>query len=274
MTLRNKIWRFKAGLKFYIKSKTIYSIHSKFLFKLLLEVFEERKNYYDFADIEAIRHQYLANDKVLNINDLGAGSLNNTRNKTVQEVARVSASTATKGQALFNLARLANPSQILEFGTNLGIGSLYLSRGAKSASMTTLEGDFSLHQISQATFKDLKAPINAIHTSFENYLSSDIKLDDFDLVYIDGNHQYDFTTALFDKLNVMTGKQRLLIFDDIYWNQEMYKAWQYIINKVQNAYTIETLSLGIVIMGPHILNKQHFNFIRKKFKPIQIPFFG
>ena len=149
--------RFYWGLKFYFKSKTQRKIESPYLSKFLKYATDVDKNYYDFIPVEQIRTSYNYDNKELEINDLGAGTSTNTprisstnKTRTIAEISKKSSSYKSKARLLFNLTRWFKPAQILELGTNLGIGTSYLQLGYKKASVTTLEGDKMLHALSQA----------------------------------------------------------------------------------------------------------------------------
>ena len=62
-------------LKYRIKAKTKYDIHSPFVFELITKVFYNKKSDNEIRSIEAIRKQLLKNKTIVTFEEMGAGSL-------------------------------------------------------------------------------------------------------------------------------------------------------------------------------------------------------
>lgn len=51
---------------------------------------------------------------------------------------------------------------------------------------------------------------------------------DFDLLFIDGNHQKEPTIMYFNELKKSMSSKAIFVFDDINYSEEMKEAWNYI----------------------------------------------
>ncbi|NNE13954.1 MAG: class I SAM-dependent methyltransferase, partial [Saprospiraceae bacterium] len=211
-----------------------------------------------------------------NIQDHGAGSQKLSKVKTVSQIAKVSSSSKIKGELLYKLSHYFNPDSVLEFGTNLGIGTSYIHLGNPKAQITTVEGDPTLAEIANKNFNTLSnSNITVINDHFDNYLeSASPTIRNFPFIFIDGNHTYEATVSYFEKLSNPTLENQVLIFDDIYWNKEMTRAWKDIQKKVTNGFCIDLYSIGIIVHSNKADNVTNCSFINKKWKPLSFGFWG
>ena len=273
--------RIKEYLKFYKKADTIYNIHSPVVFEFMLDVFDTKKEYYIFKQIEADRNSLLLNHTELDITDYGAGSATNKKPKnraykrTVSNIAQNVVSNELKCRLLFNLVNKYQPKTIIELGTSLGISTLYLSYASINAKIYTIEGDKSIFTVANNLFqKHHLKNIQNFHSTFDDCLPKILEQIQFiDLVYIDGNHSYDATIKYFQQLKQKCNTNSILVFDDIYWSEGMKKAWEEIKQDNDVKFTIDTFHLGFVYFD-EIMPKQHFKVIEYWKKPFRIGLWG
>jgi len=79
----------------------------------------------------------------------------------------------------------------------------------------------------------------------------------FDLIYIDGNHQKEATINYFHSLLKYTNNDSLIIFDDIHWSKGMTEAWETIVQDTNVTLSIDTFYWGFVFFRKE-QEKQHF----------------
>ncbi|RKX17359.1 MAG: class I SAM-dependent methyltransferase, partial [Candidatus Zixiibacteriota bacterium] len=79
----------------------------------------------------------------------------------------------------------------------------------------------------------------------------------FDFVFIDGNHRYNATLDYFKKLKILTHSNSILVFDDIHWSSDMQQAWQTITADKSVTLSLDIFQFGIVFFKKE-LSKQHF----------------
>jgi predicted O-methyltransferase YrrM len=78
-----------------------------------------------------------------------------------------------------------------------------------------------------------------------------------DLVFFDGNHRYQPTMNYFNLCLKKANENSVFVFDDIYWSNEMTKAWEEIKNHKDVTVTIDLFSVGLVFFRTQQA-KQHF----------------
>lgn len=266
----------KNFLRFYWEAKTMYNVHSPFLYDFLSTTFDLSKSYYEFYNIELIRSQLIKNNKVLNIKDLGAGSTKQKQNRTISDLAKSSTSNEDKCKLLHNICLYFQPKNILELGTNLGIASCYLHVACKGATMHTVEGDKGISEIAYSGFNTLGyKDINLFNLPFEKYLrKAESFVEHVDLAYIDGNHRGDATIRYFNEIADNQVQKKCIILDDIYWSEDMYEAWQRIKSTIKNGYTIDFYKMAVVVLDPSFTDVKHVKYIPWKYKPFSLGVFG
>lgn len=191
----------------------------------------------------------------IEVEDLGAGSrVSKGKQRKVADIARAAAITPKAGQLLFRIAQFYKPKTMLELGTSLGIGSIYLANGMLNGQLYTIEGSPKVADIAQHNFKNLKETnITSLVGSFDDHLPNLLgKLKQVDLAFIDGNHRKEPTLRYFRQIKEYCTADSILIFDDIHWSNEMYSAWQEIQSDQDVTVSLDLFRLGIVFFRKDI----------------------
>lgn len=236
-------------------------MHSPFVFQFILDVLNNRSGYHPPGEIEAVRKKLLADNRLLDIEDLGAGSRTSaTKQRSVQQLAASALKPKKYAQVFFRLAKHYRPARIIELGTSLGITTSYLACANPSSTITTIEGSTAVASIAKENFDYLQLQnIHLLQGNFDDLLPSAIhQLPSIDLAYIDGNHRYQPTINYFHQLLSKTGNESILVFDDIHWSQEMEKAWEEIKQHPSVLCTVDIFFLGFVFFRSEFKVKQHF----------------
>ena len=246
--------------KLFSHHKGGHGIHSPFVYHLLTEVMEKRKNEPEFAVINELRRSLLLrSDRVKQV-DLGAGTRLAGKNQNqISKIAKNAAIKKQYGELLFRLVRHFQPKTILELGTSLGLSTCYLSLAAPSSKLTTIEGCPHLCKIAKESFAalDLKN-IETINMDFKVVLPVVLDaINTVDVVFFDGNHQYDATIHYFEQVLKHKHNDSVFIFDDINWSEGMLAAWEYIKKHPEVTATINIFQLGIVFFRRE-MKKQEF----------------
>jgi predicted O-methyltransferase YrrM len=72
------------------------------------------------------------------------------------------------------------------------------------------------------------------------------QLQRIDFAYIDGNHTFEATVRYFEWLLQYSHQHTIMVFDDIYWNEEMKNAWAHIKRHPAVNATIDIFAFGLV----------------------------
>ena len=239
-----------------------HGVHSPFVYDLLTNVIYVQADYYPFKNIEKLREQLLDSDKEIVFTDLGAGKKKDdsaTSTKKIKTIAQRSAKSAKYGQLLFRLVNHFQPSQVLELGTSLGISTAYLASANKQANIITIEGSKAVADIARQNFKQLQLQnIEQVIGNFDDVLPTIINdLKRIDFVFIDGNHCKTATINYFNTCLKKAHSNAVLVFDDIYWSDEMMEAWDEIKKNNQVTVSIDLFFMGLVFFKEGQA-KQHF----------------
>lgn len=267
-----------SALQFYYHAKTLYNIHSPFLYNLLTKLFKySSEDLRQFGRIERLIQDIEKNEIEFEHKDFGEGSrsLNSHSKKTVKHVLNTSSSNSKKGKILYKLVEFFNPRLTLELGTNLGIGTAYLAAAKADNIITTIEGDSFLAQTSTENLTTLRLKnVEVLVAEFDHFLKSNESMNKFDFIFIDGNHNYDATVRYFDKLYDSTKENQVLVIDDIYWSSDMTRAWNYVQSKMVSGYCLDLFQMGILINSKAIEELIPLKYIRKRWKPLSFGFWG
>jgi len=231
------------------KAKTRHGVHSPFVYRLVDKVIYDFESKNVYSEIEALRKQLLNDNRAINVIDLGAGSkVNNDQRKKISDIARSALKPPRLAQLLYRLAADIKPTNIIELGTCLGVTTVYLQKAAPQAKVYTLEGSPEIAAVATEIFKLAGVTeIQQVQGNFDNTLPGAIeKLNQLDLVYVDGNHQKDATLKYFEWCLPKVHEDTLLIFDDIYWSEGMKEAWSAIRSHPRVSATVDLFWIGLV----------------------------
>jgi predicted O-methyltransferase YrrM len=258
---------FQLGLKYLNYYFTAangkgHGIHSPFVFELIVNVLNDKTKYTAYKEVELQRSLLLGNEKIITVEDFGAGSTKGlTKQRVVQQIAATSLKPKKYAQLLYRLVNYFQPVQILELGTSLGITTAYLAKAKPTATVTTMEGSVAIAEIAKQQFHELQlSNINIVTGNFDKTLQQVIDKTEqsFNFVFIDGNHRKEPTLRYFEQLLVKTDHDTVFVFDDIHWSKEMEEAWEEIKQHSSVTLTIDLFFIGLVFLRKEQKEKEHF----------------
>ncbi|OWY23914.1 class I SAM-dependent methyltransferase [Sphingobacteriales bacterium UPWRP_1] len=257
--MSNKWWQTLQYLRYLLTARTKYYIHSPFVYELCENVIYDKRNYYAFDDIELLRRRLLGSEKVIEVTDYGAGSGVMGSLRTIQQIAEHAGTPRKVGQLLFRLAVHLQAQYLLELGTSLGLGTLYLAKAGQLAQVITIEGCKQTAAVAAQNFKQLQvANIQQVVSTFEEALPLVLpKLPQLDLVFFDGNHRSDATWEYFNQCLPKAHQHSVFVFDDIYWSPDMQAVWERIKQHNSVQVTVDLFRVGLVFFRKEQV-KEHF----------------
>jgi predicted O-methyltransferase YrrM len=235
-------------LHYLFTSKTKHGIHSPFVYDLLTKVIQDKSGPEIFKRIETIREELLRSELEINVNDLGAGSQNNSSLKRkIKDIAKNAAKSPKYAQLLYRLVNHFKPQIILELGTSLGISTIYQAAAVPNSKIITIEGCTETAAIAKNNFSKMQLNnVEQLIGNFDEQLPNILnKVKQLDYVFFDGNHKKAPTLNYFNLCLSKTHNNSLFIFDDIHWSDEMEQAWEIIKNHPQVTVTIDLFFLGL-----------------------------
>ena len=239
-----------------------HGVHSPFVFDFIINVLNDKRNFYAYSDLERLRNNLLSNKKVLQIEDFGAGSVvSKTKMRSVKEIAKSALKPIKFGQLFFRMVDYYGTKNILELGTSLGITSSYLALANQSATVTTMEGSKVIAQVATQNFnslglKNIQQVLGNFDSTLPTFLTTSKPLD---FVFIDGNHRKLPTLNYFKQLLPHLHNDSIVIFDDVHWSEEMEEAWEIIKKDERVRLTIDLFFIGIVFFKAEFKVPQHFS---------------
>ncbi|MBR4215230.1 MAG: class I SAM-dependent methyltransferase [Bacteroidales bacterium] len=234
-----------------------HRVHSPNIFNFFKYVIFSKEKF-DYTLAENVYSQFRKNRDNITVTTFGAKG-GKTKEVKISSLAKKSSSKGKYGRLLQRTANFLQPRKILELGTSLGVGTLYLSSGSPDSKIITIEGCTSIHNFARESFAVNNAQnIEAVNSGFDEVLDNLItENQDIDLVYIDGNHTYQATMDYYELFSRCLESGAVLLFDDINWSKGMSKAWREIVKDSKSTVTIETARMGIVFLNPKLTPKHY-----------------
>jgi predicted O-methyltransferase YrrM len=238
-----------------------HGIHSPFVFDFIIHVLNDKKKYAYYSKIESVRTQLLKNNNTIEVEDFGAGSaVLPFKDRIVKDIAASSLKKKKYGQLLFRIAKYYHSKTIVELGTSFGITTSYLASANMDSKVFTFEGSNNIAKIAWQNFESLDLKnIELLKGSFQKTLPSvNDKIENVDLLFIDGNHRKDPTLEYFNFFLSKSTNNSIFIFDDIHWSAEMEEGWKLIQEHHSVTLTIDLFFIGLVFFSTDFKVKQHF----------------
>ncbi len=268
--------RISHFLRFYAAADTRYQVHSPFVFEWVNAVLEDRRWYYAFEDIEAVRREMQASPITLEVEDHGSAASAETpvlRQIPVRTLARRAASSPSQGRMLFRTAQWLHPARMLELGSSVGIGAMYLASAARHARLISLEGSETVAHVARTNLGilDLHHQAEVVSGPFQRTLGPALEaLGQVDLIFFDGHHREAATLDYFERCLPYCHAGSVLVFDDMYWSAEMTAAWEKIKQHQRVTLSIDCYDLGLVFLNPELGPKKHYRLVPLQWKPWKV----
>jgi predicted O-methyltransferase YrrM len=234
-------------LRHWLTARTAYGAHSPFVYSFVRNVLPARRMAVG-NQLEALRRRLLRDDRVLEIEDFGAGYGGHQQplvRKRVSQVARSSARSRREGELLFRICHQFQPQSCLELGTNLGVSTLYQALALTHSRFTTIEGSGALADLASRHFAEFGASPRLLQGDFMQVLHGQLDSERFDYVFLDGNHRLEPTLEYVDWLLPRMNRDSILILDDINWSEGMRQAWAAVKARPEVSVSVDLFFLGI-----------------------------
>lgn len=248
-------------LKYLLVAKTRHGIHSPFVYKLVEDVVLKQANSTSSAYlIENCRKKLVKDKSIVNVNDLGAGSLvTSSAARAVKEIARHSLKNKKYAGLMYRLVEYFKPETILELGTSLGITTSYMAVANRNSKIISIEGSEAIARIAINNFVNLNITnVEVVIGSFDEKINDCVgNLKKLDFVFIDGNHREYATLTYFEQCLRASHNDTVFVFDDIRWSNGMMDAWEKIKNHKEVTVTADLFFMGLVFIRKDQA-KEHF----------------
>lgn len=274
-------FRFRSALRWYLRAGTRYDVHSPRLFDFVNEVYIDNRHYHAFDLIKAVRNYWRRREGSVKLQSLGAPSKTTSRNeRSVSSLVATNAIADKEGRLLFRLALWLRADNILEFGTNAGISTLYLHAANTQARLRTVEGNPAVAALAQETFakagtSDRLLPYTDRFDKWLHYTWSTRPDDDgpLDLFFLDGDHRYQSTLDYVRTVLPSATAQSVFVIADIHWSEGMERAWEELKTFPEVTASVDLYHFGLLFFDPG-MDGPHIGLVPTWWKPWRMGFFS
>lgn len=248
--------------KYILSARSKFKVHSPFVFKFYTGLILDKSPQSAYSRIEKQRSLLLRQRSLLETTDFGTGSGKNeykTRFRQVRNITRNSSISPKFGALIYRLVKYAEPDEILEVGTAMGISTLYIAAAAPKSNIVTMEGCAVIAEKAQENFNHMGiGNIELVMGNFNHLIAKTVSnFDKLDFVLIDGNHRKKPTLDYFSQILPKLHPGSMVVIDDIHWSKGMEEAWDEIRKHESVTVSIDLFRTGILLFKENIA-KENF----------------
>lgn len=252
MSFNTIFFRLKSYCLYYWRARNNHYLHSPF-------VFEWYKLIRSYIQVDIKINEFRSN---LKENTKGFNFTNNENEIVKTIVSKRYSSTSIDhkyGQILLNTSRYIGANHFIELGTSLGVSAAYMALSRCEIKGQSIDFNPNSIQIANELFQEYNIQNVQFHCGkFEDVLPQLLVEKNIDLVYIDGDHSYEATIHNLNLIRPFLNDKSVVILDDIRWSEDMFSAWEEIIQYSEFNYTIDFGRIGLIFKTQNQSPKQHF----------------
>lgn len=244
-----------AYFKYYLKSKTKYQIHSPFVFEFMQEVLEDKRNYYYFKTIKHFIRRITSDNTPINDRKTGLDT-------TVRQIASGHHLSPSIGQLLFKTINHYQPTIALEFGTGLGLNTLYQCTPSTKTQFHSFESSEALAQVAKENFHILGIQHVQVHSGpIEENVKSLLSTLTPDYLFINCDLSPSFLKTLLKKCD----PKSTIIINKPYTKGST--QWNWLCQQEAITLSLDVYDIGIAFKRVEQKEKTHFSLIKNSKKP-------
>lgn len=261
---------FRRLIRFYVKSITIYDIHSPFVASFIEFVLMDRRMYYAFDAIEMFRGILLKNKYPIWVSGYGSGSEKDAvQVMEIRDLVRIGAASPFIGRCLFRTMLYQKPGNVLELGTSLGVTTLYLRMASKVSPFISIEGGEELaaqarNNLSRMGCSDVEVVTGHLPEAIAQVLP---RFSVLDLVYAGRGQSPDAVYSCFQACLDKAGPGSVFIIADIHCSDEMEEYWARMRAHPRVRVSLDVFRLGFLFFDDRLKHPLHIDFAPWYLKP-------
>ena len=262
---RRLLFKAEALVRYYIHASTPYQVQSPLASAVCEVLYADKRHYYAFESVERQRNALVMQGGSLWVTDYGVGR---SGLRFIRELALKSSSAPAKGRMLFRLAQRFKPERMLELGSCIGIGALYLAHARPHARLIALEGSAESAAVGQALFAAEGLSAEWRIGPFDQTLEGALRdLGEVDLTHLDWHLYGEATWRYYQQCADRASARALFVLDDLRYGPDMEACWRRICADPRARLTIDIFDVGLVFFDPGIRQKSHIALIAYWKKP-------
>lgn len=246
-------------IKYQLEGRRRHGIHSPFVYDFgdrCLKSFVSEK---DLRVFKNLKSSFLKDQTSIQMNDDKTDSSEEVFSWSIRQISKMSGMNSKIGKLLFRLTSHYQGKNVLELGTDNGLGTYMLSSGNKEAEITTVEANQELYNFAESHFpSSRKNEVIFINDSFNHFLETHENTTSFDLVSVNINQRnIDCIEESLILLEALIHDETIILINGIRRNNELFKIWKKSINKSHYHLSIDLFRSGILLRRQH-QQKEHF----------------
>ncbi|MDA0196529.1 MAG: class I SAM-dependent methyltransferase [Bacteroidetes bacterium] len=251
MALSESLNFYRRYIRYWLTAVDAHSLHFPFIFRFYVEVIAGKSDNTIYKKINKLRAALANDQRVIQVNDLGAGSrVSNVDQRTIAQIFKSATSDAKLSMLLYRIGKYIGARNILELGTSLGVTTEYLALIESTANIYTIEGSEEIQKVA-------KDHLNS-HNNVVSYLGDiDVLLPQIlsqmpfvDLAYIDANHTFEATLEYFKQIMAKRIPSTVIVVGDIHWSDGMEKAWAELKSFDEVTLSLDLFECGLLFFMP------------------------
>jgi predicted O-methyltransferase YrrM len=142
--------------------------------------------------------------------------------------------------------------RILELGTNTGFSGRYFLSSPACEWLDTVEGSEDLCNLARMNLARSSDRFRVLNMSFDHALEklrAGEHAEAYDAAFLDGQHEREATLHYVDQLVALVRPGGTIILDDIYWSEDMNRAWRDVCRDRRFPLTIDFATKGVAVTG-------------------------
>ncbi len=233
-------------------------IHSPFLYDLISYAISDLTSYYAMDDIWEIREKLINSEKRIEVIDFEENT-EVYKIKKIKDIVKKSSTNIKFGELLFRLVVYFKPKILIEIGTSIGLGTMYLAKPNSKSIVYTIEGCKKTAEVAKQNFYEMNIEnIKPIVGKFDDELNKLLKkIDKLDFVFFDGNNKKENFLKYFNICISKINNETVFVLNDIHSSKEKEKEWKIIKKNKKVKLTVDLFSFGIVFFRKE-LSKENF----------------
>jgi len=215
-----------------------YGIHSPFVFDLIINVIEERRQYYCYEKLHEALYQIKHDKRKVFLNGATV---------TMAKAARDNCLTENELRLLFRLANRFRPQTILTAGSDFGTTAMYMTAFSSSTQCIAIEPEQSVAAAARHFIKRFtQTQVEIVEDTFSNFYLPDNKK--IDMLMWGNSAKEHFDIDVLERLLPFLRESSVLIIKDIR-NGDI---WKTVCTHPKVSVTIDLYNLGIVFFDPKL----------------------
>ena len=247
------IWKYIQYL-FKSKNRKGFGIHSPYVYYLMTMVIENKHPYYRFSQVEALRKILKKSSKKLLISKDGDDG---QEEGLLSSLVGKNTFSPSYDQLLFRLSKFFHPQTIVEFGSSIGISTIYLATPDSRTKVYAGEKEKSEAELLKMNLKKTGVENVQVYEDYKKQLEN-VTEGEIGLVCFGRKCKSEEIENLYSEVENKLVTTSVVIISDIHKDKEKEKVWNKIRESANVRVDLDLFFYGILIYN-NDLQRETYN---------------